>query len=111
MNDASEDDRIPRPIFWIVVASSIATAFYSVILSNVPDPTSGVGRWPLAVLASVIFNWITVHCAREGGRLNLFASYLMGVFYLVGNVVLAIIAFSVLLGSGSALFVTMHSSL
>lgn len=103
-----DDDRISRPIFWIVVVSSAATVFYTILFSLVHERIPMTRPWQMGILASILLNWGSVYCDKEGGRFNQFASYAAGLSMLVANVVFSCSAFALLLGPRSSLYHFMY---
>jgi hypothetical protein len=96
-----EDERLFRPLFWMIVVSVIATVFYTVIYSRVwPPPMQR--PWGIGVVGSLMCNvgsWYVEE--EEGSRI---ASCSLCLFGLVANIVLALGAFGLLLGPQSGLY-------
>jgi hypothetical protein len=104
VGDAMIEDNVSRPVFWIVVTSSIVTVFYTIPFSVVREGIPMNGPWVMATLASIFVNWASVSCDREGGRFNQLASYACASVMLIANLTFFVMAVAMLLGPRSTLY-------
>jgi hypothetical protein len=95
-----EDERIFRPLFWMIVVSVIATVYYTVIFARYGSPPTRK-PWGIGVVGSLMFNGGSWYLEKQGSRI---VACLFCLFGVVANVGLALGAYGLLLGPQSILF-------